>query len=115
MTGDESSFLVATFVTLRNWEPGRREPTGPAKALLRAIHNDPEHVLKALVTSHKAGGAPRAISRLAPNESAPAIPAGALYHARMLKGLPLRPMHQTQLRLLGTGERSSGPFHHYRR
>lgn len=34
--------------TLRNWEQGRREPTGPAKALLRAIHNDPEHVLKAL-------------------------------------------------------------------
>ena len=23
--------------TLRNWEQGRREPTGPAKALLRAI------------------------------------------------------------------------------
>ncbi len=34
--------------TLRNWEQGRREPTGPAKALLRAIHNDPEHVLRAL-------------------------------------------------------------------
>jgi hypothetical protein len=25
-----------------------REPTGPAKALLRAIRNDPENVLKAL-------------------------------------------------------------------
>ncbi len=34
--------------TLRNWEQGRREPTGPAKALLRAIHNDPKHVLQAL-------------------------------------------------------------------
>ena len=34
--------------TLRNWEQGRREPTGPAKALLRAIQNDPRHVLKAL-------------------------------------------------------------------
>jgi len=34
--------------TLRNWEQGRREPTGPAKALLRAIHNDPRRVLKAL-------------------------------------------------------------------
>ena len=33
--------------TLRNWEQGRREPTGPAKALLRAIKNDPEHVLVA--------------------------------------------------------------------
>jgi len=34
--------------TLRNWEQGRREPDGPARALLRAIHNDPEHVLAAL-------------------------------------------------------------------
>lgn len=34
--------------TLRHWEQGRREPTGPARALLRAIHNDPEHVLRAL-------------------------------------------------------------------
>lgn len=34
--------------TLRNWEQGRREPTGPAKALLRAIRNDPKHVLRAL-------------------------------------------------------------------
>ena len=36
--------------TLRNWEQGRREPTGPAKALLRAIHNDPENVLQALAS-----------------------------------------------------------------
>lgn len=36
--------------TLRNWEQGRRDPTGPAKVLLRAIHNDPKHVLKALST-----------------------------------------------------------------
>jgi putative transcriptional regulator len=34
--------------TLRNWEQGRREPTGPAKALLRAIQNNPRAVLKAL-------------------------------------------------------------------
>lgn len=34
--------------TLRNWEQGRREPEGPARALLRAIHKDPEHVLAAL-------------------------------------------------------------------
>lgn len=34
--------------TLRNWEQGRRAPTGPAKALLKAIKNDPEHVLAAL-------------------------------------------------------------------
>ena len=36
--------------TLRNWEQGRREPTGPAKALWRAIRNDPEAVLKALAS-----------------------------------------------------------------
>lgn len=34
--------------TLRNWEQGIREPSGPAKALLTAIARDPEHVLKAL-------------------------------------------------------------------
>lgn len=37
--------------TLRNWEQGRREPTGPAKALLRAIDQDPKHVLRALAKS----------------------------------------------------------------
>ncbi|CAK17009.1 NadS family protein [Pseudomonas entomophila] len=40
--------IAVQVATLRNWEQGRREPTGPAKALLRALHNDPEHVLKAL-------------------------------------------------------------------
>jgi len=34
--------------TLRNWEQGRRDPEGPAKALLRAIHNDPVNVIAAL-------------------------------------------------------------------
>lgn len=34
--------------TLRNWEQGRREPTGPAKALLTALKNDPDNVLQAL-------------------------------------------------------------------
>lgn len=34
--------------TLQNWEQGRREPEGPAKALLHAIKKDPDHVLKAL-------------------------------------------------------------------
>lgn len=36
------------LATLRNWEQGRRSPTGPAKALLKAISNDPAHVLSAL-------------------------------------------------------------------
>lgn len=34
--------------TLRNWEQGRRSPTGPARALLRAIRNSPVEVVKAL-------------------------------------------------------------------
>ena len=34
--------------TLRNWEQRRREPTGPAQALLRAIKNNPQAMLKAL-------------------------------------------------------------------
>jgi putative transcriptional regulator len=34
--------------TLQNWEQGRRDPEGPAKALLRAIHNDPVNVIAAL-------------------------------------------------------------------
>lgn len=43
-----ATLLRVEVGTLRNWEQGRREPTGPAKALLHAIRKDPEHVLKAL-------------------------------------------------------------------
>jgi len=44
------AFLMQVEVTtLQNWEQGRRSPTGPAKALLKAIKKDPEHVLTALV------------------------------------------------------------------
>ena len=34
--------------TIRNWEQGRREPDGPAFALLQAIKNDPQHVIAAI-------------------------------------------------------------------
>ena len=34
--------------TLQNWEQGRREPEGPAKALLRIVDKKPEAVLEAL-------------------------------------------------------------------
>jgi putative transcriptional regulator len=34
--------------TLQNWEQGRRQPEGPAKALLRVVVRDPEAVLAAL-------------------------------------------------------------------
>lgn len=45
-----AEMIDVRVATLRNWEQGRREPTGPAKTLLRAIRNDPEHVLKALAS-----------------------------------------------------------------
>ncbi|MBL7114539.1 MAG: helix-turn-helix domain-containing protein [Kiritimatiellae bacterium] len=34
--------------TLQNWEQGRREPEGPAKALLRVVDKQPQAVLEAL-------------------------------------------------------------------
>jgi DNA-binding transcriptional regulator YiaG len=43
-----AELLSIEVSTLRNWEQGRREPTGPARALLRAIRNDPVAVIRAL-------------------------------------------------------------------
>jgi len=45
---DFAELLGIELSTLRNWEQGRRQPTGPARALLRAIRNDPVAVIKAL-------------------------------------------------------------------
>lgn len=36
--------------TLRNWEQGLRTPTGPARALLKALTAKPAEVIKALQT-----------------------------------------------------------------
>lgn len=36
--------------TLRNWEQGRRQPTGPARLLLRVAAKRPKAVLEALST-----------------------------------------------------------------
>lgn len=36
--------------TLRNWEQGRRQPTGPARLLLRVAAKRPKAVLEALNT-----------------------------------------------------------------
>lgn len=44
-----ANLISVSVDTLRNWEQGRRFPTGPAQALLRAIANDPLHVIAALV------------------------------------------------------------------
>ena len=43
-----AELLSIEVSTLRNWEQGRRDPTGPARALLRAISNDPIAVIRAL-------------------------------------------------------------------
>ena len=46
-----AALLHVNVGTLRNWEQGLREPTGPAKALLMAISRDPTRVLKALAAA----------------------------------------------------------------
>ena len=43
-----AELLGIELATLRNWEQGRRDPTGPARALLRAIGKDPVGVIRAL-------------------------------------------------------------------
>ena len=43
-----AELLGIELATLRNWEQGRRSPTGPARALLRAIRNNPVEVVTAL-------------------------------------------------------------------
>jgi DNA-binding transcriptional regulator YiaG len=43
-----AELLSIEVSTLRNWEQGRRAPTGPARALLRAISNNPVAVIRAL-------------------------------------------------------------------
>jgi putative transcriptional regulator len=34
--------------TLKNWEQGHRDPTGPAKVLLHVIKKDPKHIMDTL-------------------------------------------------------------------
>ena len=49
LTQTEFSEMIGVSVrTLQNWEQGRREPEGPAKALLRVVERDPAAVLNAL-------------------------------------------------------------------
>lgn len=46
--------LNVSVKTLQNWEQARREPTGPAKALLRIVEKEPAVALRALMTSDAA-------------------------------------------------------------
>ena len=43
--------LGVSKATLQNWEQGRRQPEGPAKALLRVVDKNPKAVLEALHSS----------------------------------------------------------------
>lgn len=45
-----SGMIGVSIKTLQNWEQGRREPEGPAKALLRVVEKEPQAVLNALHT-----------------------------------------------------------------
>lgn len=40
--------IGVSTATLQNWEQGRRQPRGPAKALLRVVEKNPSAVLEAL-------------------------------------------------------------------
>ena len=46
-----ASIIGVNVRTLQNWEQGRREPEGPAKALLRVVDREPQAVLHALHAS----------------------------------------------------------------
>jgi putative transcriptional regulator len=43
-----AQIVAVPLGTLRNWEQGRREPTGPAKVLLKVIDKNPGAVLRAI-------------------------------------------------------------------
>ena len=46
---NEFALMIGVSVrTLQNWEQGRRQPEGPAKALLRIASKNPSAVLEAL-------------------------------------------------------------------
>jgi DNA-binding transcriptional regulator YiaG len=46
--------LNVSVRTLQNWEQARREPTGPAKALLRIVEREPAIALRALLETEAA-------------------------------------------------------------
>lgn len=49
LTQNQFSGMIGVSVkTLQNWEQGRREPEGPARALLRVVEKEPQIVMSAL-------------------------------------------------------------------
>lgn len=47
--------IGVSVATLQNWEQGRRQPVGPARALLMVASRAPEVVAKALATATRRG------------------------------------------------------------
>jgi DNA-binding transcriptional regulator YiaG len=45
-----AKLLGVSIKTLQNWEQARRQPTGPAAALLRIVEHEPAVALRALKT-----------------------------------------------------------------
>ena len=45
---DFALMIGVSISTLQNWEQGRREPDGPAKALLKIASKNPKAVMEAL-------------------------------------------------------------------
>jgi len=45
---DFAQLIGVKIATLRNWEQHRRQPTGPAAALLTIVEKEPEAALRAL-------------------------------------------------------------------
>lgn len=50
-----AQMIGVTVSTLQNWEQGRREPHGPARALLVVASKAPEVVAKALASAARRG------------------------------------------------------------
>lgn len=49
LSQSEFALLIGVSVrTLQNWEQGRRQPQGPALALLNVFKNDPKRAVQAL-------------------------------------------------------------------
>lgn len=46
--GEFAKLIGVPIKTLQNWEQHRTRPTGPARALLRAVARDPETVIRLL-------------------------------------------------------------------
>lgn len=57
LSQSQFALLIGISVsTLQNWEQGRREPEGPARALLRVADKNPEALLAALTEPKRKAG-----------------------------------------------------------